>query len=453
MQPTVFILDDDPAFTRALSQLACTEGYQVQVAHTLGEAHELLGRHRADLLILDLDLPDGSGLGLLEELDMSRHGQVAIVTGNPTLDTARRAVGSPVVEYLLKPVRVEQLESLLRRAMLRHWPEPSAEARSTLDRLAGKSPAMREVMDTVFRIASSDAPVLLVGESGTGKERVARAVHEASGRQGRFVALGCDSLPDERLGRELFGSVSDPDARRDNHAGIFEQAAGGTVYLDRVTELPLYLQAQLLRFIDSGQVKRIGTGDGDGATVDVRLVLSTTTDPAERIADGAFREDLYYAISDFPLCLPPLRERGDDVVLLAGLFIRRLNAHYGQAKRLAPGADRELLEHDWPGNIRELRGAVQRAYLLQRGDQLRVQPKPLVRCVQPRIQGAAALTFAVGDTLAELERRAVLATLEHFDNDKTAAAKALGVSVRTIYNHLARMSGKQPVDPDPRQAA
>ncbi|MBJ6980052.1 sigma-54 dependent transcriptional regulator [Luteimonas sp. MC1895] len=450
MQPTVFILDDDPAFTRALSQLACTEGYQVQVAHTLGEAHELLGRHRADLLILDLDLPDGSGLGLLEQLDMSQHGQVAIVTGKPTLDTARRAVGSPVVEYLLKPVRVEQLQSLLQRTMLRHWPEPAGDAKSTLDRLAGKSPAMREVMDTVFRIASSDAPVLLIGESGTGKERVARAVHEASGRQGRFVALGCDSLPDERLGHELFGSVSDPDARRDNHAGIFEQAAGGTVFLDRVTELPLYLQAQLLRFIDSGQVKRIGAGDG--VPVDVRLVLSTTTDPAERITEGGFREDLYYAISDFRLCLPPLRERGDDVVLLAGLFIRRLNEHYGQAKRLAPGADRELLEYDWPGNIRELRGAVQRAYLLQRGDQLRVQPQPLVRCV-PRVQGGAALSFAVGDTLAELERRAVLATLEHFDNDKTAAAKALGVSVRTIYNHLARISGKDPVDPDPRKAA
>ncbi|MBJ6983732.1 sigma-54 dependent transcriptional regulator [Luteimonas sp. MC1750] len=450
MQPTVFILDDDPAFTRALSQLACTEGYQVQVAHTLGEAHELLGRHRADLLILDLDLPDGSGLGLLEELDMSQHGQVAIVTGNPTLDTARRAVGSPVVEYLLKPVRVEQLESLLRRTMLRHWPEPPAEARSILDRLVGKSPAMREVMDTVFRIASSDAPVLLIGESGTGKERVARAVHEVSGRQGRFVALGCDSLPDEGLGHELFGSVSDPDARRDNHAGIFEQAAGGTVFLDRVTELPSYLQAQLLRFIDSGEVKRIGADDGVPA--DVRLVFSTTIDPAERIAEGGFREDLYYAISDFRLCLPPLRERGDDVVLLAGVFIRRLNEHYGQAKRLAPGAERELLEHDWPGNIRELRGAVQRAYLLQRGDQLRVQPQPLVRCV-PRVSGGASLSFAVGDTLAELERRAVLATLEHFDNDKTAAAKALGVSVRTIYNHLARISGKDPVDPDPRKAA
>jgi len=444
-QPTVFILDDDPAFRRALAQLACGEGYQVLTTDSVHDAHELLRRHHADLLLLDLDLPDGSGLCLLETLDMSRHGQVAIVTGKPTLETARRAVGSPVIEYLLKPVRVEQLQALLRRTMQRHSAAPTGDATATLSRMAGTSPAMRQVMDTVFRVAPSDAPILLIGESGTGKERVARAVHDASGRPGPFVVLGCDSLPESLLAHELFGSVPDPASRRDDHAGVFEQAAGGTVFLHRVAALPLYLQAQLLRFVESRRVKRIGASHD--LVTDVRLVFSTTSDPAHGIAEGRLREDLYYAISDFRLDLPPLRERGDDVVLLAELFIRRLNALYGRDKRLAPGADRELLQHDWPGNVRELRGAVQRAYLLQRGDHLRVQPQRVARRA-PDAEGSV-FSFAVGDTLAELERRAVVATLAHFGNDKAAAAKALGVSVRTIYNHLARISSKPPVGVDP----
>ena len=437
-------------FTRAAAQLACTEGYRVQVAHTLHEARGFLRHHGASLLVLDLDLPDGSGLEVLDELDMGRHGPVAIVTGKPTLDSARRAVGLPVVEYLVKPLRAEQFQALLRRTMQRHWVDRNRPL-SALDRLAGKSSAMRELLETVFRIAASDAPVLLIGEVGTGKELVARALHDASARQGPFVAIGCGTLPRERLAPALFGSGPDSRSGDEARPGVFERAAGGTVLLDDVAELPLHVQAQLLRVVDSGEFMRVG--DDAAVRTDVRLILSSTVDPADRIGAGTFREDLYYGISSLPLRLPPLRERGDDVVLLAELFIRRLNAHYGQAKRLAPGADRELLEYPWPGNIRELRGAVQRAYLLQRGEHLRIQP--LLRRPSAPARGAGPdIAFAIGDTLAEIERRAVLATLAHYHNDKAAAAKALGVSVRTIYNHLARISGAgEHPEPDPGKAA
>ena len=432
-EPTVLILDDDAAFARAAGQLAYAEGYRVQLAHSLQEARKFLAHHRTDLLLLDLNLPDGSGLDLLDDLDLTSHGQVAIVTGSPSIESAIRAVASPIAEYLLKPLCPRQLESLLRRTAQRHWSSRAEHASNAIDQIVGNSPPIRGVVDTVLRIASSDASVLLSGESGTGKELVARAIHEASGRPGRFVAVNCGAVHGDLAANQLFGEGT----------GVFEQAAHGTLFLDEITEMPQRLQVHLLRVIESGCASHPGQGE---TPAPVRIVSASNADVAECMAKGTLRQDLYYRLADLHVGLPPLRERGEDVVLLANLFIRRLNTHYHQSKRLASGADLELLRHGWPGNVRELRSAVQRAFLLQRSDLLHIEPigiRPSVEQAPPR----STIAFSVGTPLAELERRAVAATLAHYDNDKAAAAQALGVSVRTIYNHLSRMAAAEDAPP------
>jgi DNA-binding NtrC family response regulator len=405
----------------------------------LRQAREHLAQARMDLMLLDLSLPDGSSLDLLEDIDLAEHGQVALVTGNPSIDTAVRAVSAPVVEYLLKPLCADQLRELMQRTMRRRWTPAAEDAppQSALKGLVGRSQQMRDVADTVMRIGPSDASVLISGESGTGKEIVARALHETSGRHGAFIAINCGAVPSELLASQLFGhekgSFTGAHAR---HIGVFEQASHGTLLLDEIADMPMPLQVYLLRVLESGAVTRVG--GQESIAIPVRVIAATNRDPLAAIASGHLREDLYYRLADIPLHLPPLRERGEDVILLANMFIDRLNLHYGRRKHLAAGIEPGLLRHPWPGNVRELRSAVQRAFLLDPGEAVRVRPttKPAAACKED----ATSILFTVGMTLAEIERRVLLKTLAHFDNDKTATAHALGVSVRTIHNQLARIA-------------
>lgn len=428
MTPTVLIVDDDTGFARAAGKLAADEGCSVQLAATLGEARAFVRDHGTDLILLDLGLPDGNGMDLLDGLDLARHGHIVVATGRPSVDTAVRAISSPVVEYLVKPFRPEQLQAVLRRIGRRHWPGLSGTAGGA-DELAGGSLAMRRLADTVMRVAASDAPVLLTGEQGSGRLSVARAIHAASGRDGQFIVLDCELLSAARMEDELFGS-----ARADgDRPAAYTRAAGGTLLVNGVERLPPHLQARLLAIVEGRLAGAIVADTGATAP---RLLFCTAAEPARAVAAGALREDFYYGASALTLRVPPLRERGEDVVTLADLFIQQLNEHHRQEKRLAPGADRALLRHPWPGNVRELRAAVRCAYLMQRSTLLHVEPIGQAPTVQAG--EAASITFPVGTTLSELEQRAVDATLAHFGNDKAAAARALGISVRTIYNHLAR---------------
>lgn len=430
MNPTVLIVDDDAGFARAAGRLAAEEGCGVQLAGTLAEARAFVRDHGTDLILLDLGLPDGNGMDLLEGLDLARHGHVVVATGQPSVDSAVRAIASPVVEYLVKPFRPEQLQALLRRIARRQWPGPGAAAGS-VDELAGGSAAIRRLADTMMRLASSDAPVLVSGEPGSGRRAVARAIHAAGGGSGPFVEFDCDMIAPAQVESHLFGAEGGP-------RPAFARAAGGTLLVHAVEHLPHHLQARLLAMVEARLPADAPDSDMPAPP---RLLFCMATDPARAMAGGALREDFHYAVSALDLRVPPLRERGEDVVILADLFIRQLNGRYGQDKRLAPGADRALLDYAWPGNVRELRAAVQRAYLLQRSTLLHVEPVGSPPAMQPG--EAASITFPVGTTLAGLEQRAVAATLAHFGNDKAAAARALGISVRTIYNHLARRGDGQ----------
>lgn len=424
MTPTVLIVDDDTGFARAAGKVAADEGCGVQLAGTLAEARAFVREHATDLILLDLTLPDGNGMDLLDGLDLARHGQIVVATGRPSVDTAVRAIASPVVEYLVKPFRPEQLQAVLRRIARCSWPG-IGDGPGAVE-LAGASGAMRRLSHMAMRVAACDAPVPVAGEPGSGRTAVARAVHAASGRGGAFVVVDCDTLPAARIESALFGDDGDP------AASAFARAAGGTLLVNGIERLPHHVQARLLAIVE-GRASPVGAADG-GAP---RLLFCIAGDPLRSVADGQLRQDFHYGISALALRVPPLRERGEDVVALADLLIHHLNGQYGQEKRLAPGADRALLRHAWPGNVRELRAAVQSAYLLQRSPLLHVEPAGTAPV--PAQGDGARLVFEIGTmTLAELETRAVDAALAHFGNDKAAAARALGISVRTIYNHLAR---------------
>lgn len=434
-QPTALILDDDGAFARAAGQLAFSAGFRVQLAETLAEARTFLARTRADLLLLDLQLPDGSGMELLDDVDLAQHGQIVIVTGRPSLESATRAVATPVIEYLVKPLDPAQLRRVMERVAARWRPvEPAQVDLSAVSGIVGNAPQIRVVVDAVLRTGPTDASVLIWGEPGTGKALVAAALHAASGRSGPMITLDCGALPPADLAAALFGPEAPPDAPPALH-GALARARGGTLFLDAVNHMPLELQARLAEALEDP-----GFGvDGAGTLVPapVRLVAASDRDPDEAMRERTLRPDLYYALAHVGLPLPALRERGEDVVVLVAHFIDRLNTRYGQTKRLAPGSEAALLRHSWPGNVRELRSAVQRAYLLQDGEGLHIKPQLPSASVWK--ESDTSILFSVGTTLAEIERRALLKTLAHFDNDKTATARALGVSVRTIHNQLARM--------------
>ncbi|NYZ63998.1 sigma-54-dependent transcriptional regulator [Luteimonas deserti] len=434
-QPTALILDDDGTFARAAAQLAFSAGFRVQLAETLAEARQFLGRSRADLMLLDLQLPDGSGMDLLDDVDLSQHGQIVIVTGRPSLETATRAVSRPILDYLLKPLDPARLRALLDRVAARYRPPARASAEpSPVAGVIGNSPRLRSVVDTVLRAGPTDASVLMWGEVGTGKRLFARALHMASGRPGECVAVDCAALGDAAAAA-LFGE----DALADGAMpGAVQRARGGTLFLDAVDALPQAVQLRLAQ--DFGAMAVTPGDDAATARSEVRVIAATVREPGEAVREHVLREDLYYALAHVTLAVPPLRDRGEDVVVLASHFIDRLNSAYGRGKRLAPGSEAVLLRHSWPGNVHELRSAVQRAYLLQDEDLLHVKPDlPSAPVWQ---ESDTSILFSVGTTLAEIERRALLKTLAHFNNDKTATARALGVSVRTIHNQLARLGAR-----------
>lgn len=431
--PHLFILDDDQAFAGSVSELARLHGFQPHVAYTVRDARMLLMQRPMDLLLMDLQLPDGSGLDLLEDIDLAEHGRIAIVTGNPTIESAIRAVSGPVLDYLVKPLDHAQLEELLQKTAncARQLPPAGGDAE-----MIGRSQAIRAVVEVLQRVARSDASLLITGESGTGKELAARVVHDHSGVDGAFVAINCGAVAPELLASQLFGHERGSfTGAHTRHIGVFERASHGTLLLDEISEMPPSLQVYLLRVLETGSVTRVG--GNETIPTPTRVIAATNRDPLEAMRTGQLREDLYYRLADIPVHLPPLRERGDDVVILARAFIDRLNARYNRRKYLAPGMEQHLVRHPWPGNVRELRSAVQRAYLLEASDAVSVRPVAPARTQV--LETEHSILFSVGTTMAEMERRVLLKTLAHCNNDKTATARTLGISVRTVHNHLARI--------------
>lgn len=305
-------------------------------------------------------------------------------------------------------------------------------------RLYGSSRAMQEVFHMLERVAPSFVSVMIVGESGSGKELIAQTVHEMSPcAHAPFVALNCGAVPATLVEAELFGYEKGAfTGAHKTHRGFFERAQGGTLFLDEITEMPLDLQVRFLRVLETNRFTPVG--GSKEIECDVRIVAATNRDPIEAVRDNKLRQDLLYRLAVFPIVLPPLRERDDDVILLAQQFLQELNEQYGTDKRFAPGSEETLRSHAWPGNVRELKNCIQRAYIMADNDVNVATLAPLQR--SNRRLGRDVMEFEIGTSLEEVEEKLIIATLDRYCGDKRRAARALGVSLKTIYNRLKEYS-------------
>jgi DNA-binding NtrC family response regulator len=402
--------------------------------------------------LIDLVLPDGSGMELVEEA--ARLGaQVVLITGHASVETAVDALRRGATDYLTKPVDLARLKTILANvSRTRELQVEIGSLRGELRKLGrfgpliGASVSMGTVYDLIARVAPTDATVCVMGESGTGKEVVAKAVHELSRRRKEpFVPVNCGAVSPTLIESTLFGHERGSFTGAERlHRGVFEQASGGTLFLDEVSEMPAELQVKLLRVVETGTVMRIG-GE-EPIRVDVRLIAATNRVPEQAIREGKLREDLWYRLNVFPIVLPPLRERAGDVEVLAEHFLGELNAAEGTAKRWGPSARAVLRRYGWPGNVRELKNLVHRAYILAE-DEIGADCLPpdllgsLVVADVPRVRGSTAelgTTFVVrvGSSVADVEQRLILATLEACGGNKQKAAETLGLSLKTIYNRV-----------------
>jgi len=451
--PHALLIDDDPGTLRALAEWVEQEAFSVSTAANLEQARAALDDSIPDLVVIDLHLPDGTGLELLEDLRDLPETQVLMVTGQGSINSAVEAMRGGVVDYLTKPVDLRRLRRILagvhESSRLRREIDALRHELRSLGRfgeILGAAPAMQEVYDRIERVAPTDTTVLITGETGTGKEVAARTIHRLSRRAGKaFLPINCGAMPPNLIESEIFGhergSFTGAEGR---HPGIFERADKGTLFLDEITEMPRELQVKLLRVLETGEVTRIG--GTQSKAVDVRVISATNRDPEEAIAAGKLRADLLYRLNVFPLPLPPLRDRGDDHVLLARGFLDALNRRSGLGKSFAAGALERLGGHSWPGNVRELKNVVERAFIMA-GDVIHSDDIPLdARASYPT--GRNRLTFEVGTSLAESERAMILATLSQLDGNKREAARVLGVSLKTLYNRL-----KEYAEDDPSRAA
>jgi len=437
--PRALIVDDDPEIAKVLTELVEREGFAVTSASTLARAREEIAATVPDIVLVDIHLPDGSGLELLEGLGPSAP-EVVLITGQASVETAVDALRRGAADYLTKPVDFPRLKMVLgnvtRTLEMKH---EIGSLRTELRRmgrfgaLIGASPVMQKVYDLIGRVARTEASILLTGETGTGKEVVAQTIHALSRRSKKpFVPVDCGAISPTVIESELFGHErgSFTGAER-QHKGYFERADTGTLFLDEITEMPVELQVKLLRVLETSDVLRVGADKP--INIDVRIIAATNRRPDEAVSAGKLREDLLYRLNVFPILLPPLRERGDDVARLAEHFLGELNAVEGKSKQLTPAARERLLRHNWPGNLRELKNVIHHAFIVADRD---LGLEDLGETAGGS-RASHSLTMAVGTPLADAERRLILAALDQFDGDKKKVASALRISVATLYSRLS----------------
>jgi DNA-binding NtrC family response regulator len=425
----VLVVDDERDIAATMAMLIADEGFTVATAGSLHDARRQMALQAPDLVFIDLQLPDDDAL--------REHSDVVLVTGHGDVESSVQALRLGAVDYLLKPIAPEQLHEVLRRVSGRTRDASAVSGR--FGRLLGRSNAMKQVFLQIERVASTSVTVMLTGDSGSGKELAAATLHEMSARRHRpFLAVNCGAISPNLMESELFGHEkgSFTGADRD-HAGYFERAHGGTLFLDEVTEMPLELQVKLLRVLETGSFLRVGSSTT--RQCDVRIVAATNRDPQRAVDEGQLREDLLYRLNVFPIHMPPLRARADDIGLLAEHFLQGIAREEGQPRRLTPSVLAHWTHYRWPGNVRELRNIVHRAYVMASGTEITdaclPQPTPAPR-TQPVSREPRTLTLQIGSRWDEVQRQVTLATLEHFDGHHQRTCEALGISVKTLYNWM-----------------
>src|SRR5205085_2601396 len=412
-----------------------------------------MSRLQPDVLLTDLQLPDGQGIELVNDLEARESTEVVLITGHASVESAVQALRLGATDYMVKPVDVERLRSVLRRVpRTGELRAEIGELREELRKLGryghilGSSPPMQKLYDQLGRVAPTSATVMLIGESGTGKELAAQTIHDLSRRKkSPFLPLNCGAVSPNLIEGELFGHEKGSFTGADRqHKGFFERAHGGTLFLDEITEMPAELQVKLLRVLETGTFMRVGTNTP--IATDVRVIAATNRNPAKAVTDGKLREDLYHRLNVFPIELPPLRERGTDIEILARHFLEKFNQEEGTKKTFSPAAIAALYSHSWPGNVRELKNYVQRVYILADG----VVDVDLAPRMFSEPTHTPLITVRVGSTLEEVNRRLIEATLAECGNVRRKAAEMLGISLKTLYNRLAEYKSLKDGSPIPK---
>ena len=458
----VLIVDDEPSQRTGLAAMLSAWGMKPETASDGIEALQRLNSFPADVIITDLNMPGLDGFGLLQRLrESGEMPPTLVLTAYGSIETAVQTVHElGAFWFVEKPIQPAALEVLLRRAgshaglrAEKSNLERQLRYKGSLGELVGTSSKMQEIFALLQQAGPSKACVLITGESGTGKELVARTIHELSARrQGPFVAINCAALPETLIESELFGhekgSFTGASERR---AGCFEVAQNGTLLLDEIGEMPMQTQAKLLRILEDSKVRRLG-GKSE-FEVDVRVVAATNKVPEEAVRGGHLREDLYYRLNVFQIHLPPLRERKEDLRLIAEALISDLNRkHLCRIADLAPVVMQALEHHQWPGNVRELRNVLERAVILAGEGTIELQHLPAFlqgtaatlatvessahAAQAPSTSDVGGIRFQIGTTVEEAEKGLILHTLEHTRNNKTRAAEILGISLKTLHNKL-----------------
>lgn len=435
------IIDDEPDIRELLEITLGRMKLDTRSARNLKEARECLAREHYDLCLTDMRLPDGSGLELVQHIQR-QYPQlpVAMITAYGSLDTAISALKAGAFDFLTKPVDLTRLRELVSTAL--RLRTNSMEELSVDGRLLGASPPMATLRKQIGKLARSQAPVYISGESGSGKELVAHLIHEQGPRGERpFVPVNCGAIPSELMESEFFGHKKGSfTGAIEDKQGLFQAANGGTLFLDEVADLPLPMQVKLLRAIQEKAVRAVG-GAAEVA-VDVRILSATHKDLASEVAAGRFRQDLYYRLNVIELRVPPLRERREDIALLADTMLRRLAQECGDSPaRLHPDALAKLQSYRFPGNVRELENMLERAYTLCEGDLIKASDLRLADAPGPTEAGDASLAQIdnLEDHLEEVERKLIMQALEETRWNRTAAAQRLGLSFRSMRYRLKKL--------------
>ncbi len=445
----IIIVDDHTAARESVADVLRHAGYEVADAASAVEALPMLERESYDVVVTDLQMPGMDGLEFIRQISQrSLNVQVLMITAHATISSAVEAMRFGAFDYLEKPFDVTRLEEQVARAIERgrlldaeldtKGPSTTCVHESMDSGMVGNSRAMAELRERIAQVAPTDETVLICGESGTGKELVAKALHSLSPRaKGTLVSLNCPALSSQLTESELFGhrhgAFTGADADR---VGRFEMAEQGTILLDEITEIDMPLQAKLLRVLQERTFERVGCNEIRVA--DVRVVASTNRDLGKEVAAGRFREDLYYRLAVVPLFIPPLRERGDDVQLLADHFLARATRRLGREVCKLDSSARELFAlYSWPGNVRELENIITRACVLNSGELVTGDEfRPWLQCPEDVDSPTTGAALPVGASLEDVERQMILATLEHFEGHRAKTASALGIGVRTLSGKL-----------------
>ncbi len=451
----ILVVDDEPSVTGSLELILSEGGYEVLTANSFASSTAILNRTKVDLVITDLRLADASGIDLIKHIKKDTPDiEVILMTGYGSLDITIEAIKAGAYYYLEKPYTADRLFTLVDRALqliaLKHENQSlkrTIAGDNETFGMIGRDPRMHQIFETIRTAAPSDASVLIEGESGTGKELIATAFHAQSQRaEGPFIRINCAALPNELIESELFGYKKGAftGADRDKR-GLIEAANQGTLLLDEIAEMPTHLQTKLLRVLQERRLRRIG--DEKEIDVNFRLVSATNRNTLALLEEGLLRKDLYFRISTIKIKVPPLRERLDDVPVIAGRFLIRFNEQYGkQIREISPETVARLVSYDWPGNIRQLESVIERAVLFCSGNEL------VPNCLPEEFQDrASSSTFVIPPLLPmeEIERQAIMQTLERTHGNIKKTAQILRFPRPTFYRKLKKLGIKveRPVPP------